>query len=59
VSFAGATALTGKGGIAVISTRLQLRGRFKALALERGRYGLSRLVQVGEPPVPATSSASP
>jgi hypothetical protein len=55
VRFAGGTALTGKDGVAVVATRLQLRGRFKALALDGGRYGLSRLVQVGEPPAPPPS----
>jgi hypothetical protein len=50
VRFAGASALTGKDGVAVVSTRVQLRGRFKALAVEGGRYGLSTLVRVGPPP---------
>ena len=47
VGFAGATARTGKGGVATLSTTLQLPGRFKALARKDGRYGLSGLVRAG------------
>jgi hypothetical protein len=47
VSFAGAADRTDKRGIASISTRLEVPGRFKALARTRRHYGLSRLVPVG------------
>jgi hypothetical protein len=47
VSFAGGTARTGKRGTAQVSTRLALPGRFKALARQGRRYGLSDLVPVG------------
>jgi hypothetical protein len=49
VSFAGASATTGKRGTAVVSTHLDLPGRFKALARQGGRYGLSGLVDVEWP----------
>ena len=47
VSFAGASATTGRRGTALISTRLELPGRFKAVARRSGRYGLSALRPVG------------
>jgi hypothetical protein len=47
VSFAGGSARTGPRGMATVTARLQLPGRFKALAIHRGRYGLSDLAQVG------------
>jgi hypothetical protein len=47
VTFAGGRATTGKGGSATVSTKLQLPGRFKALARHAVRYGLSDLVEVG------------
>ena len=50
VSFAGAGAKTSKRGIAIVSTRLDLPGRYKALARQSGRYGLSDLVKVGIKP---------
>ena len=50
VSFAGAGAKTSKRGIAIVSTRLDLPGRYKALARQSGRYGLSDLVEVGIEP---------
>ena len=50
VSFAGAGGMTSKRGIAVVSTRLDLPGRYKALARQGGRYGLSDLVEVGIKP---------
>ena len=47
VSFAGVSATTGKRGTATLSTRLELPGRFKALARRGGRYGLSGPVEIG------------
>jgi hypothetical protein len=60
VSFAGATDRTNKRGIAAVSRRLELPGRFKALARKQRSYGLSRLEPVGIEPgalrVPAPRS---
>ena len=49
VSFAGGSARTGRRGTATVTARLDLPGRFKALARQDGRYGLSRLVPIGIP----------
>ena len=49
VSFAGARAVTGRRGTAVVTTRLELPGRFKAVARKGGRYGLSRIAEVAWP----------
>jgi hypothetical protein len=48
VSFAGAKARANRNGVARVSPRLALPGRFKALARKGGSYGLSRLVRIGE-----------
>jgi hypothetical protein len=47
VSFAGGAARTNKGGIATISTTLELPGRFRALAQKGQNYGVSELVPIG------------
>jgi hypothetical protein len=47
VSFAGGKSYTGRRGFAIVSTRLEVPGRFKALARKGRRYGLSDLVPVG------------
>jgi hypothetical protein len=47
VRFAGGRARTGPRGLARVSARLELPGRFKALARKGWRYGLSGLVPVG------------
>jgi len=50
VSFAGGTARTDKEGIATVSTRLELPGRFKALVQKGQNYGVSELVPIGIAP---------
>ncbi len=50
VSFAGATDRTNKRGVAIVATRLELPGRFKAVARKGRSYGLSRLARVGIEP---------
>ena len=50
VTFAGARAQTNRYGSAVVRTRLQLPGRFKALAQQGANYGLSALTEVGIAP---------
>ena len=47
VTFAGATARTDKGGVATVSTTLEVPGRFKALAQKGQNYGVSELVPIG------------
>lgn len=47
VSFAGARARTNGRGVATISTRLELPGRFRAVVRQGERYGTSPLVPVG------------
>jgi hypothetical protein len=47
VSFAGASATTGKRGTATVSAQLQLPGWFKAVARQGNAYGLSELAEVG------------
>jgi hypothetical protein len=47
VSVAGATARTDAHGRATLKPKLVLPGRFKALAVARGRYGVSKLVALG------------
>ena len=47
VTFAGATALTNRQGIATVSTFLELPGRFRALARRGRSYGVSELVPIG------------
>ena len=54
VRFAGGLGVTGPRGFTWVSTRLDLPGRFKALATEGRRYGLSSLTAVG---LPATATA--
>jgi hypothetical protein len=54
VHFAGGLSVTGPRGLAWVSARLDLPGRFKALATEGRRYGLSGLTPVG---VAATATA--
>lgn len=49
VSFAGGRARTGKNGVAVVSTTLELPGRFAALARRGKRYGISALASVSVP----------
>jgi hypothetical protein len=49
VSFAGATARTDKDGVATVSTRLEVPGRFRALVENGQNYGISPLVAVGVP----------
>jgi hypothetical protein len=56
VSFAGGRARTNGQGLAIVSTTLELPGRFKALARKGGSYGLSDLVPVG---VASTAPAAP
>lgn len=51
VAFAGATARTDKRGMAMVSTTLELPGRFKALAQKGQNYGVSVLVPVGVAPL--------
>ncbi|MCD6014536.1 MAG: hypothetical protein K0R88_620 [Solirubrobacterales bacterium] len=51
VAFAGATARTDKRGMAMVSTTLELPGRFKALAQKGQNYGVSVLAPVGAAPV--------
>jgi hypothetical protein len=46
VSFAGATARTGRRGTATISTLLETSGWFKAVARQGNAYGLSELAKV-------------
>jgi hypothetical protein len=47
VEFAGGRARTNGKGIARVRAVSELPGRFKAVARNEGRYGLSRLAQVG------------
>jgi hypothetical protein len=49
VSFAGGKARTGKSGVAVVSTGLELPGRFAALARRGHAYGISPLASVSQP----------
>lgn len=56
VSFAGATARTDKDGVATVITKLELPGRFRALAQKGQNYGVSELVPVGVAP---SASAAP
>jgi hypothetical protein len=56
VSFAGATARTDKEGMATVLVRLELPGRFAALARKAHTYGVSELVPVG---VAAATSRAP
>ena len=46
VSFAGASARTNLRGTANVSARVELPGRFKALARKGGSYGLSKFVEI-------------
>ena len=50
VSFAGGSARTGRDGVAVVTTRLELPGRFRAVVRQGQNYGASELVPVGLPP---------
>lgn len=50
VSFAGASARTDKEGIAIVSTWLELPGRFKALVQKGENYGVSELEPIGVAP---------
>jgi hypothetical protein len=50
VNFAGGSARAGRRGRATVSTRLELPGRYKALARQGSSYGLSRLLPVGIAP---------
>ena len=50
VRFAGQRGRTAENGVARVSARLGLPGRFAALARKGRRYGLSRLVAVGDAP---------
>jgi hypothetical protein len=56
VSFAGGRAQTNGQGLAIVSTTLELPGRFKALARKGRSYGLSDLVPVG---VASTARVAP
>jgi hypothetical protein len=47
VTFAGGAARTGQNGFAIVTTTLELPGRFKAYARRDESYGLSGLVPVG------------
>ena len=47
VSFAGGSARTGRDGLAVVTTRLELPGRFRAVVRQGQNYGASELVPVG------------
>jgi hypothetical protein len=47
VSFAGAASRTNAHGSATLKPKLVLPGRFKALARAGGRYGVSKLVEIG------------
>jgi hypothetical protein len=47
VSFAGARAVTNRRGVATVHVRLDLPGRFKALARSGRAYGLSGLLPLG------------
>ncbi len=47
VSFAGGKARTNAHGVATVSTRLELPGRFRALVRKQQGYGISPLVPVG------------
>jgi hypothetical protein len=47
VSFAGGKALTNSNGVATVSRRLELPGRFKALVRKGDDYGVSPLVPIG------------
>jgi hypothetical protein len=60
VSFAGARGLTGARGLARIRTRIELPGRFAALARKGQSYGLSRRVELGRAPAmsPAVRNAA-
>lgn len=49
VSFAGGSARTGNDGIAMVTTALELPGRFRAVARQGQNYGASGLVPVGLP----------
>ncbi len=49
VSFASATAHTDGRGRTMLTTQLELPGRFKAVVRKHGRWGASHLIQVGEP----------
>ena len=56
VSFAGYRGRTSRNGLATISGRLELPGRFAALARKGRRYGLSPLAEVGRTPAPARAA---
>jgi hypothetical protein len=56
VRFGGGRGRTGENGVARVSARLVLPGRFAALARRGRRYGLSPLVAVGD--VPALARAA-
>jgi hypothetical protein len=56
VSFAGGKSHTGRRGLTIVSTTLEVPGRFKALARKGRRYGLSDLVPVG---VASTARGAP
>jgi hypothetical protein len=56
VRFAGGLGVTGRRGLAWAGARLDLPGRFKALARRGRSYGLSDLVPVG---LAATAAAAP
>jgi hypothetical protein len=47
VSFASASGRTNARGSATLKPKLALPGRFKALARAGGRYGVSKLVEIG------------
>jgi hypothetical protein len=47
VTFAGGTARTDTEGLATVSARLELPGRFKVLAWKGRSYGVSNLIPVG------------
>jgi hypothetical protein len=53
VSFAGARGLTGPRGVARVRARIELPGRFAALARKGRSYGLSRRVEAGRTPAPS------
>ena len=57
VSFAGAEARTDKAGVATIAARLELPGRFRAVATSGQLYGASELVPVGVPAQAARAGA--
>jgi hypothetical protein len=47
VRLAGLGRRTDRRGVAILDPKLVLPGRFKALALAGGRYGVSKLVEIG------------